>query len=179
MRVAELVERGLDPLAFRWLTFQTRYRSEMDFTWEAMEDADRRVTQLRRRMVDWAPAAVELGDAAKGFDARFREALATDLHLPCAVVIVNELVSSPEVPAGEKFALLVAWDHVLGPGPRAGRQDGWEPTDEMRVLMAERDAARAAKDFATADEMRDRLDAMGLEVMDTAEGTTVRPRDRR
>ena len=35
------IERGLDPLAFRWLTFQTRYRSEMDFTWEAMEDADR------------------------------------------------------------------------------------------------------------------------------------------
>ena len=47
----------------------------------------------------------------------------------------------------------------------------WEPTDEMRALMAERDAARAAKDFATADAMRDRLDAMGLEVMDTAGGT--------
>ena len=49
----------------------------------------------------------------------------------------------------------------------------------MRALMAERDAARAAKDFATADAMRDRLDAMGLEVMDTAEGTKVRPRDQR
>ena len=51
----------------------------------------------------------------------------------------------------------------------------WEPTDEMRALMAERDAARAAKDFATADAMRDRLDAMGLEVMDTAEGTQGPP----
>ena len=42
--------------------------------------------------------------------------------------------------------------------------------------MAERDAARAAKDFAAADQLRDRLDAMGLEVMDTPGGTRVRPR---
>ena len=53
----------------------------------------------------------------------------------------------------------------------------WEPTAEMRALMAERDAARAAKDFATTDRMRDALAAMGLEVMDTADGTEVRPRD--
>jgi len=54
---------------------------------------------------------------------------------------------------------------------------GWEPTDEMRASMAERDAAREAKDYAKSDEIRDRLSAMGLEVMDTPEGTRVRPRD--
>ena len=62
VRVPELVERGLDPLAFRWLTFQTRYRSEMDFTWDAMEDADRRVetggeVDLERRALDDVEAA--------------------------------------------------------------------------------------------------------------------------
>jgi cysteinyl-tRNA synthetase len=45
----------------------------------------------------------------------------------------------------------------------------------MRTLVAERDAARVAKDYATSDELRDRLQAMGLEVMDTPEGTKVRP----
>jgi cysteinyl-tRNA synthetase len=43
--------------------------------------------------------------------------------------------------------------------------------------MADRDAARAAKDFATSDRIRDQLSDMGVEVMDTAEGTKVRPRD--
>ena len=47
----------------------------------------------------------------------------------------------------------------------------------MRALVTERDAARAAKDFATSDRIRDALAAMGLEVMDTAEGTKIRPRD--
>jgi cysteinyl-tRNA synthetase len=47
----------------------------------------------------------------------------------------------------------------------------------MRALVAERDAARAAKDYATSDRIREELSAMGLEVMDTPEGTKVRPRD--
>jgi cysteinyl-tRNA synthetase len=174
VRVPELLERGLDPLAFRWLTFQTRYRSEMDFSWEAMETADHRVKQLRRRMAEWAPAA-EIGQAAKGFDARFREALANDLDMPAVVVVVNELASAADVPDGEKYALLASWDQVLGLDLERDAKAGWEPTEEMRALMTERDAARAAKDYDRSDRIRDELAAIGLEVMDTAEGTRVRP----
>ncbi|MGZ5292937.1 MAG: cysteine--tRNA ligase [Actinomycetota bacterium] len=177
VRVRELEERGMDPLSFRWFTFQTRYRSEMDFTWESMEDADRRVRQLRRHMAEWAPAAPDLGSAALEFDARFREAVASDLDLPTAVVVVNELDRSADVPPGEKYALLVSWDHVLGLDLERGATSGWAPSPEMEALMAERDAARAGKDYATSDRIRDELAAMGLEVMDTAEGTKVRPRD--
>jgi cysteinyl-tRNA synthetase len=177
VRVHELVERGIDPLAFRWLTFSTRYRSEMDFTWDAMEDADRRVKQLRRRMVEWGPAATELTATSAGFDRRFREAVADDLDMPSAAKVVNELVASDQVTDNEKYALLVTWDQVLGLDLEREARAGWEPTDEMRALMAQRDAARDAKDYARADELRDRLADMGLEVMDAAAGTTVRPRD--
>jgi cysteinyl-tRNA synthetase len=52
----------------------------------------------------------------------------------------------------------------------------WRPNAEMTALMAERDGARAAKDYATSDRIRDQLAAMGLEVMDTPGGTRVRPR---
>ena len=47
----------------------------------------------------------------------------------------------------------------------------------MRALVAERDAARVVKDYATSDRIRDRLTEMGLEVMDGPEGTSVRPVD--
>ena len=177
VRVADLEDHGLDPLSFRWLTFQTQYRSEMDFTWEAMETADQRVKQLRRRVADWAPGSTSLGEAARTFDSRFRSALADDLSMPGAVVVVPELTSSPGVPAGEKYSLLAAWDEVLGLDLEREARSSWEPTDEVRALMIERDVARAAKDYGKSDELRDRLAGMGLEVMDTAEGTRVRPRD--
>ena len=175
--VRDLVDRDFDPLSFRWLCFQTQYRSEMDFTWEAMATADQRVKQLRRRMAEWAPGASELDEAATVFDTRFREALADDLAMPTTVVIVNELVSSKEVADDQKYALLASWDFVLGLDLEREARAGWEPTAEMRALVAERDTARAAKDFATSDRLRDALSAMGLAVMDTADGTKIRPRD--
>jgi len=175
IRVHELVGRGIDPLSFRWLTFQTRYRSEMDFTWDAIEAADARVKQIRRRMAGWAPASDPTSEPAEAFDARFREAIADDLDLPTAVVVVNELVSSAEVRDGEKYALLASWDHVLGLDLEREATSGWAPTDDVLALVAERDAARAAKDYATSDRIRDELAAMGLEVMDGADGTSVRP----
>jgi cysteinyl-tRNA synthetase len=177
VRVHELVDRGLDPLAFRWLTFQTRYRSEMDFTWEAMDDADKRVKQLRRRMAGWAPATTELTATAAGFDRRFRRAVAEDLDMPSAVKAVNELASPDQVTDGEKYTLLASWDQVLGLDLEREARAGWTPDDAMRALMDERDAARARKDYGASDELRDRLATMGLEVMDTPEGTRVRPRD--
>jgi cysteinyl-tRNA synthetase len=176
IRAPELVERGLDPLAFRWLTFQTRYRSEMDFMWEAMETADRRVRQLRRHVAEWGEAAAELGDAASRFDRRFRDAVANDLDMPTAVRVVNDLDRTADVPPGEKRALLASWDRVLGLDLEREAEAGWRPGDDVRRLLADRDAAREARDYATSDRIRDELQSMGLEVMDTAEGTRVRPR---
>ena len=89
--------------------------------------------------------------------------------------MLNETVSS-ELPGGERYALLASWDAVLGLDLERDAREAWEPTEEMRTLVAERDAARAAKDFARADEIRNRLQATGVEVMDTPEGTRVRPR---
>ncbi len=176
--VDELVDRGIDPLSFRWLAFQTQYRSEMDFTWDAMETADQRVKQLRRHMVDQLPRADALGERAEGFQARFREALSNDLHMPGAVALVNELDHAADVPSGEKYALLAAWDEVLGLDLEREAAAGWEPPPAVEALVIERDAARAAKDYVTSDRLRGDLEALGLEVMDTSEGTRVRPLSR-
>jgi len=176
IQVEDLTARGLDPLSFRLLTFQTRYRSEMDFTWDAMDAADAKVKQLRRRMADWAPAAASFGDAAAGFDARFREAVGADLDMPSAVVVVNDLVGDGGVPDGEKYALLTSWDAVLGLDLDREATSGWTAPDEALELVARRDAARATKDYAESDRLRDELAALGLEVMDTPKGTRVRPR---
>jgi cysteinyl-tRNA synthetase len=174
--VSDLVERGFDPLAFRWLCFQTQYRSEMDFSWDAMAAADQRVRQLRRHMAEWAPAAGSLGPQAEGYERRFREALANDMHLPGVVALVNELDRAADVPPGEKYLLLSRWDAVLGLALERDATSGWEPSEEVRAVIAERDAARDRKDYATSDRIRDELTAMGLEVMDGPEGTSVRPR---
>ena len=176
VRVPDLLEHGVDPLALRWLTFQTRYRSEMDFTWEAMDAADAKVKQIRRRMAEWAPGAEALGKAALAYDARFRDAVASDLDMPAAVVVVNEVAGSHDVSDAERYALLASWDSVLGLDLEREATSGWAPSEEVLAKVAGRDAARADKDYVESDRLRDELAAMGLEVMDTPLGTKVRLR---
>ncbi|HXF72734.1 MAG TPA: cysteine--tRNA ligase [Actinomycetota bacterium] len=178
VRVHELAERGFDPRSYRYLTFQTRYRSEMDFSWEAMAAADEHVKRLRRRMAEWkdAPRPAEPSEAGRGYDRRFRAAVADDLDLPEAVKVLNELVKAAEVAPGEKYALLSSWDRVLGLDLEREAREGFEVPAEVRALLEERDAARRRRDFATSDAIRARLVEMGFEVQDTAGGTVVRPR---
>jgi cysteinyl-tRNA synthetase len=179
IRVPELEEAGFDPLSFRYLTFQTRYRSEMDFSWDAMAAADGKVKQLRHRMAAWAGAergAVVSSDAARDLDRRFRDAVSSDLDMPAAVVVLNEAVSA-RIPDADRFLLLSSWDAVLGLDLAREAREGVSVPDDVVELVRQRDEARAARDFAASDLLRDRLSSMGFEVMDTPDGTKVRPKD--
>jgi cysteinyl-tRNA synthetase len=175
IRIADLRTAGFDPLAFRYLTFGARYRSETDFTEEAMRAADAHVKRLRQRMAEWGGPSEVASAPGRELDARFRDAVGNDLEMPAALVVVNEAVAS-SIPDGEKYALLSSWDAVLGLDLERTATHAWEPSEEVRALVEQRDEARAARDFARSDALRDRLAALGLEVMDTPEGTRVRPR---
>jgi cysteinyl-tRNA synthetase len=174
-RVTDLAEQGIDPLAYRLLCFGTRYRSEMDFSWDAMEAAQRALIRIRQRVADWVTAPRDgFTTEAKELDNRFRDAVSDDLDMPTAVKILNKAVSA-ELPDGDKYALVASWDEVLGLDLEREAREGFEVPSDVQALLEERDAAREAKDFGKADEIRDRLAKMGWEVMDLPSGTTVRP----
>ncbi len=177
-RVSELAEAGIDPLAFRLLCFGTRYRSETDFSWDALEGTNQRLRRLRRLVADWSTdprPADERSTQARELDRRFRDAVADDLNMPHALVVLDEAVGS-DLPGGEKHDLLASWDHVLGLDLQRSAE-GSELPPEVQELVDERDRARAARDFDRSDAIRTRLVEMGYEVMDTAEGTKVRRLD--
>jgi len=160
-RVTELEEQRFDPLAFRYLTLQARYRAPLNFSTEGLAGADRAVRQLRERVAEWSREGGSLDEA---WDARFRAALADDLDLPAAMALVSELVKSDLGP-GEKAATLLAWDRVLGLDLDRGASPKELPAGAAE-LIAQRETARAARDFATADALRERLKSLGVEVMD-------------
>jgi len=164
-RITELVERGVDPLAFRYLTLQAKYRTKLNFSTEAMSGANHALRQLRDRMAEWSAAP----DGPRGdLDQRFRAALADDLDLPRAMALVSELIRSDLAP-GAKARLLIEWDRVLGLDLARAPEHEALP-DGAAALLTSRERARTEKDFATADRLRGELAAMGVAVTDTPDG---------
>src|SRR5437588_1510459 len=151
----------------------------MDFSWEALEGANARLRHIRQRLVEWrgdTDGPAETARTRDEFDRRFRDAIASDLDMPAALVVVNEVVSTDRLPGPWKYALLTSWDSVLALDVDRMAREGFETPADVSDLVQERDDARKDRDFARSDEIRDRLAAMGWEVMDTPDGTKVRPR---
>ena len=165
-RVTELVEQGHDPLAFRYLALQAKYRAPLNFSPDGLAGADRALRQLREK----AAVGAEGADGPRGdFAERFRAAVNDDLDLPAAMALVSELTRSSLAP-GAKAALLLDWDQVLGLDlARSAPPPGTLPPGAA-VLLAQRERARAAKDFATADRIRADLASLGVEVVDGPDG---------
>jgi cysteinyl-tRNA synthetase len=116
-----------------------------------------------------------LSDAGRAFHDRFAAALDDDLDLPAALAVVREVARSSLADDERRWLLLDA-DAVLGLGLEgvwAEESPNTDPPAGASRLLAERTAARAARDFALADRMRDDLVALGLEVTDAPDGTTT------
>ncbi|HEX6547460.1 MAG TPA: cysteine--tRNA ligase [Candidatus Dormibacteraeota bacterium] len=169
-RITELADQGHDPLAFRYLALQARYRTKLNFSPEALTGADRALRQLRERVAEWsaseAPAA-GAPEAAARFAERFTTAIADDLDLPSAMALVSELLRS-DLPAAERARLLLDFDRVLGLD--LGREAGQTLPPGAAELLQRRERARAERDFAASDRLRDELAAAGVVVTDTPEG---------
>jgi cysteinyl-tRNA synthetase len=169
-RITELVEQGFDPLAFRYLALQAKYRTKLNFSTEGLAGADRALASIRERLEEWAIGA-DAPSSERGvdeFEARFRSAIADDLDLPAAMALVAEVMRS-RLPGADKARLLLRWDSVLGLDLDRTASQPDLPTGAM-ALLEKREHARAARDFETADALRDELAAIGVIVTDTADG---------
>src|SRR5262245_14722470 len=182
----ELRERGHRPLALRLLFLQARYRTPLNFTWEALAGAETTLDRLRSRMAEWAgdrggpggpgasPVDQEIAAGAAAHEEAFWRAVRDDLDTPQALAALHRLEGDASLPPATRFASFQSFDRLLGLDLDA--EVGQALPDGARELIAAREQARADRDFAAADRLRDRLAAMGVEVTDTRAGTTWRLR---
>jgi cysteinyl-tRNA synthetase len=165
--IQELIDRGFDPLAYRYLCLQAHYRSELNFTVEALEAA----TSGLRKVYGLCPENDPLRDDVAAYAAARERVLAAindDLGLPHAVGLLNSHGS---------HKLWVEFDAILGLdiAKRSCRED--EPLPEEIVKLVEaRNAARKSKNWPESDAIRNQLVARGYDVGDSPEGTTIKKR---
>src|SRR5437879_8454151 len=113
-RITELEDQGFDPLAFRYLALQAKYRAPLNFSTERLAGADRALRQLRERVAAWSSqSAPDVSAPSEEWESRFRISIANDLDMPAAMALVAELARSSLAPP-LRASLLKRWDAVLG-----------------------------------------------------------------
>ena len=173
LRVASLVERGYDPLAYRLLCLTAHYRGQMNFTWDGLDSAAVALDRMRHAVYALRDCGEAQADAA--LTERFTNEINDDLNVPRALAVAWEVLRG-ELPPAVKRATLFAFDAVFGLG-----LEHWEPAPErapeaVKALAEARAAARGAKDWAEADRLRALLHAAGWEMEDGANGYTLKSR---
>ncbi len=161
---------AFDPRAFRLLVLRAHYRSPIDIAEDSMRDAEAAVARLdsfARRFSEARGA-----EADRTYIERFRAAMDDDLNTPAAVATMFDAVRRANT-EGDVGAAAAALEIAAVLGLELSADVGEVP-DEVLTRARARDEARAAKDWATADRIRDELVAEGWVVEDTTEGTVVR-----
>ncbi len=188
LTVSLLEEKGYDPLIYRLFCLQSHYRKSLVFSWEGMDNTKVAYNKLLQRVAALKESDGEVDGAAyETYTASFKEALDNDLNTSLAVTVLYDVLKAKTNDA-TKRKLIEDFDTVLslslvekaaalasGAGEEAaGGAAGVDPELAAKIeeMIAARAAAKAAKDYAKADEIRGELTAMGVTLKDSKEGTT-------
>ena len=182
-----ILEQAYSPMTVRFFILQAHYRSTLDFSNEALQAAEKGLIKLLQAGRDLkALTAKDVADHAELVELREKvyEALCDDLNTPIALSHLFEAVrwvnlakdGQTKLSAEDLKLLDGMLNGVLGDVLGIAEEEGGQSNEELldgliEMVLAERKEAKARKDFATSDAIRDRLKELGIQIKDTREGT--------
>ena len=175
LTVSLLKEKGYDPIVYRMFCLQSHYRKPLEFSYEALDNVATAYRKLVKKIAELKGDDQVDPDVFAAYRDRFQKALCSDINTSMALTVVYDLLKD-SVNDGTKRALLAAFDRVLSLNLlTAGEQEADDGVDDavrekIFAMIEERTAAKKAKNFARADEIRAELLAMGIVLKDTREG---------
>ena len=174
--IEDLVERGFDPLSFRYLCLTVRYRHRMNFTFSSLRASEKALTNLRNRVWDWKslPPLADLPAETEEWRTKFWDTVDNDLDLPGALSLTWNIVKS-ELPGQAKLDLLLDFDRVFGLDldkvPTI-----YDVPQTLLTSLQQRSTLRTREDYSSADSLRSSVLSQGYLLEDTAVATRIRPK---
>lgn len=181
LRVKTLIDHGYTALDYRYMCLGTHYRKRLLFSWDLLDQAKTAYGKLKQaalRLKDSSGTTANIvapSGAEVQHKENFNEAVNDDLNMPQALAVMWGVVRDEELTPAAKLSLLYDFDKVLGLDldKVTGEKSADVPADVMN-LVNQRIAAKKAKDFKLADELRARVKEMGWEIVDKKDGVEVK-----
>ena len=185
LTVSLLEQKGYDPMVYRFFCLQSHYRRSLVFSYPNLDNAATAYSKLVAKVAALLDAqGVPDEEACNQLRSDFRAAMDNDLNTSLAITAVYNLFKS-DADSATKLAMVKEFDSVLSLNlieaakklSQQGSGSDEELPQEVTELLEKRKAARKEKNFALADELRDKIAELGYTVEETRQGTIVRKKD--
>ncbi len=170
----DIRSKGFNPLALRFFFLQAHYRSKQNFTWESMEASQKGYDGLISSLSNLGDI---VGQVSEEFKNSFKEKLSDDFGVSQGLALISEILKS-NLSNEDKLATIFDFDKVLGLDLEKNlgssrRLELAELSEEVRVLISQREEARENKNWEESDRLRDKIAALGFEVKDSFKETKI------
>ena len=180
LTVSLLKRKGYDPVAYRFFCLQSHYRKPLTFSYSGLDNAVAAYAKLKKKILNLDPAGEVDPEAFATYRAKFSEAVGNDMNTAQGMTVLYDVLKAP-VNGATKLAILDELDKVLSLNLTVRPVVEEAPVEEVEkdeftlyveAMIAERAAAKKAKDYARADAIRAELKEKGVTLTDTPKGTT-------
>jgi cysteinyl-tRNA synthetase len=174
----ELIEKGFNPLAYRYFCLGTHYRKKLQFSWQALKASQNALNNLYQRILEIKEKKIPYFSRSRKIEDRnfyhekFLEFINDDLNMPKALALTWKLIDDKKISNEEKYSLLIDFDKVFGLDLAKIKKP--KIPEEIKKMVEQREEYRKKGDFKTADEIRKKIKEMGYWIEDTKEGPKIK-----
>ncbi|MBZ9606808.1 cysteine--tRNA ligase [Clostridium estertheticum] len=177
LTVARLEEEGYSPLDYRYFCLQSKYRKQLVFSFDSLNDARNGYKKLKERIATVLNSInqndVTSGEKTNAYKEKFSSYISDDLNIANAFTVLFDVLKDGELNNKEKAILIEDFDKIFSLDLMTIEKEDTNVDEELiNKLIIERTDARESKNWARADEIRNEFIAMNIELFDTKEGTT-------
>ena len=170
LTVSSLIEKGYNPLSFRFMCLLSHYRRQLTFSYASLDGAQNAYLKLKNKVLSLKNEGAVNEDAYKFYNERFTSCLEDDLNTANAITLLYDLLKDEHLNGATKLSLINKWDEVLSLDLTKEKTHGLEE-EYIKEMIEKRTEAKKNKDFALADSIREELLKQGIILKDTREGT--------
>ena len=176
LKLNDLKEKNINPIAYRFLILMANYRSKVNFNQEALEGAEIALKRLYSLYLGLGPSTEStgkdaIGEVDKTYQEKFKEYIGDDLDTPKAIALLWDLIKDESISPADKKATILDFDKVLGLDFKNLKEE--IIPEEVKTLAENRELARKNKDYKKSDELRAKINSLGYEVKDSSLGYKI------
>ncbi|MCH3963819.1 MAG: cysteine--tRNA ligase [Clostridium sp.] len=182
LTVSSIERKGFSGMDYRYLCLQSRYRKQLLFSFDALKDAHNAYKKLKDRVsyiitLSYNDTSKIRENVILNYKEKFSRQIGDDLNIPNAITVLYDVIKSDGLSNNEKKILIDSFDSVLSlellNSDEMSCKKNIDTVDKNKVeaLIMERDEARSSKNWNRADEIRDMLNSLGVEIIDSKQGS--------